>query len=105
MPLVPAPDEDRGRKIGEKREAEDGPLVDGREEVFVRQLLAGDHRSRPADEHEDEPDAEAEPGEPPPTTQELGRKRERDAEVQRREDEKRNDLEQDDSTVVTHWAP
>ena len=21
------------------------------------------------------------------------------------EDEKRNDLEQDDSTVVTHWAP
>ena len=40
-----------------------------------------------------------------PSPQKLGRKRERDAEVQRREDEKRNDLEQDDSTVVTHWAP
>ena len=105
MPLVPAPDEDRGRQVGKQGEAEDSPLVDGREEVLVRQLLGRDHRGGPADEHEDEPDAEAKPGEPPASPQKLGRKRERDAEVQRREDEKRNDLEQDDSTVVTHWAP
>ena len=78
--------------------------TDARKSSFVS-FSAGDHRGRPADEHEDEPDAEAEPGEPPATPQKLGRKRERDAEVQRREDEKRNDLEQDDSTVVTHWAP
>src|SRR6185436_15370188 len=105
VPLLPAPDEDGSRHEGENRERQNAPRVEAPEELVVRELFASDQRSDRPDEDEDEPHAKPEPRKTIAPTEELGRERERDAEIERRQDEKRHDLEQDDSTVVTHWAP
>ena len=105
VPLLPAPDEDCAWHEREQGETEDHPRAERAQELVVREPLPAGQRRDRADEDEDEPHPETEPGETLAAAQKLRGESERDAEVEGREHEQRHDLEQDDSTVVTHWAP
>jgi hypothetical protein len=102
VPLAPTrEDGDRGR-VGRHDKGEDDSRIEA-ERVPISQGDCPDESRGSADQDEKEPDAEAEPREPAGAP-ERWRKSQRQSEIEAGEKEERPGFEEDDSSVVIHWA-